>query len=62
MTKREDSEVEGREVVVEEELTFHKEKGKIVKRPSENGYTYSPIVVSPSCYLSDSSGGVIRFA
>lgn len=35
-TRAQDGKVEGREVVVQEELTLHEEKGKIVQGPADN--------------------------
>jgi hypothetical protein len=49
LTEGKDTKVESWEVMMEEELTFHKEERKVMQCPSENSHTNSPVISSPGC-------------
>jgi len=50
LTKSKDCKVQGREVVMQKQLTFHQEEGQIMQCPSKNSDPYSPIITSPCGY------------
>ena len=48
MAKSKDAEVERREVMMKEELSFHEEERKVMQRPTKNSDTDGPVISSPS--------------
>jgi hypothetical protein len=55
MTECDDGEVESRQIMMEEELSFHQEEGEVVEEPTRDGGTDGEIVVSPGRYKLEPS-------